>query len=153
MKYHKPRKQALFVWWMVTFFIALFLCTVISFVFTVFSMVWFIGVFVVLALFCFFFSVYFPLKLKKAAFTFDKENLIIYSGVFFTNVSYIRLENVQFVTKSTDILGKLFNISSVYVWTAGGREAVFGLSGQEADRVMQKLAGVIRQENSKTVTK
>lgn len=129
------------------FFIAIFLCTTVSFILPLFSRSWIIAMSISIVLFCFFFSIYFPIKLKKSAFAFDKENLVIYSGIFYTNISHIRLSNIQFVTKSTSILDKLFNISCVYVWTAGGRECIFGLSNIEADKMILDIAD--RMNNDK----
>ena len=142
MEYHKPRRQVLYVWWTMAFFIALILSSIVSFIFPLYDRVWIGCVISILLLFSFFFSFYFPVKLSKAAFAFDRENLIIYSGVFCSKISYIRLDNVQFVTKTTNIIDRFFQISSAHVWTAGGREVVFGLSSREADEFVDRIAGI-----------
>lgn len=142
MQYKKADKKILYIWWLKLFVIILCVCAITSLALKLFSNMWNILMFTFLMIFILLFSFYFPIKYKRFSYAITKTHVVLFSGVIYQKVTYLELDNIQFVRLSRSIVNRMFKLSSVKIYTAGGIDVIFGLDIDEAEKICALLANI-----------
>ena len=108
--------------WRIYLIIPTFVCAFLtSFFFRMFSFWWLVLTAVWLILFLFFYTVYFPLRLKKLSLTIDNDTVTLKSGVFYNIIRVVKKDKIQFVKEIKTPLLYIFKVKSFVVCSAGGK--------------------------------
>jgi len=103
------------------------------------SALWWVatGVLVVTFLGCYLF--YLPARLQGLSLILEEENLVLRSGVFSSAVRTVPMSSVQYARVKSSPLHRWLGLCTLEVVCAGGRAAMPGISGDEAQRLVSEI--------------
>ena len=108
--------------WRIYLIIPAFVCAFLtSFFFEMLSFWWLVLTGAWLILFLFFYTVYFPVRLKKLALTIDENTITLKSGVFYNIIRVIKKDKIQFIKEIKTPLSYIFKVKAFVVYSAGGK--------------------------------
>lgn len=88
--------------------------------------------------FLYFYIFYYPIKYRKLAYGVNAHCLLVYCGVIYTRVKAVPFTSIQYTSVFSTPLERLFGVTSLFVYAAGGRVYIPGLAPQDA-RELQAL--------------
>nr|WP_087302394.1 PH domain-containing protein [Anaerotruncus colihominis] len=88
--------------------------------------------------FLYFYIFYYPIKYRKLAYGTNAHCLLVYCGVIYTRVKAVPFTSIQYTSVFSTPLERLFGVTSLFVYAAGGRVYIPGLAPQDA-RELQAL--------------
>lgn len=128
MTFKKPHPHILTVWrlrlllfTLLPSFISACFLPRINLVWWLFTAVWSLA-------FLFFYIFYYPIKYKKLAYSLAEFCLLVHCGVIYTRVKAMPFTSIQYVTVSSTPLQRLFDISTVFVYSAGSSVHISGVT-------------------------
>lgn len=89
--------------------------------------------------FLYFYIAYYPIKLRKLAYSGNEHCLIIHCGVVYTRVKAIPYTSIQYASLFSTPLERLFGICSLAVSMAGARVYMPGLTRNQAKGLQEQL--------------
>lgn len=91
------------------------------------------------AAFCYFYIVYYPIKLKKLFLSGNNRCLLIHCGVIYTRVKAIPYTGIQYVAVTSSPLERFFGICSLVFRMAGASAYMPGLTPGQAEEIRAVL--------------
>lgn len=93
--------------------------------------------------FLYFYIFYYAIKYRKLSYSLNERCLLIHCGVIYTRVKAIPFTSIQYVSVASTPLQRLFGITSLFVFSAGGSAYIPGLPPLEA----RALQGVLTPDD------
>lgn len=132
MTFKKPHPHILTVWrlrlllfTLLPSFISACFLPRINWVWWLFTAVWSFA-------FLYLYIFYYPIKYKKLSYSLAEFCLLVHCGVIYTRVKAMPFTSIQYVSISATPLQRLFDISTVFVYSAGSSVHISGLTPGDA---------------------
>ena len=80
-----------------------------------------------------------PLWYRSVSYTLSDDEMIIRSGIFFKNISFVKMSSIQYTTSISMPLSKYTSFNFLMINAYGGRLVCFFLSSSDMEEISKKI--------------
>lgn len=131
--------RVIWLWWLQTLLIVLFVCLAATIFFPLFSERWIWVILGSLVIFSILSLVYFRFRWENYYFYIENAQLVIHGGVLFTWEDRTTIGHIQFITRKISIFERLLKLSTLQLSLLGGRIKLYGLDYPTVASLEQEL--------------
>lgn len=135
----KPQPAILTIWRLILVFAAIFPAFFVSLFLRIGGRAWMLSVGLWLLCFLFFYLYYLPLRYKKLSYVLRDGQLTVNSGILYTRVRVMPLQNIQYAGLIVSPLDAIWGLAAVAVIAPGGRLLLPGLLRADAEKLAAAL--------------